>query len=251
MKVIAYYCLHYGVDYLAYSIKSIYDVVDEILILYSPKPTHARGNTTKFACPDTRSQLVAEAALHDVDHKITWIDGEWWNESEHRSDAFKIARKKNYDILVMVDFDEIWDTIILQQLIKDCYDNPIYELRIKMRHFWRSFIWTCEDAMTQGRIFNLREPIGAVRYAEKFSKDYVWHFGYARSVKDIEYKISIHGHIGEWKEDWFEKTFKQWKEGMNDIHPTCVDIWTPKEFDKYSLPIFMWQHHYFNLKLIK
>lgn len=251
MKVAAYYTIHYGVDYLAYSIKSIYDSVDEIFILYSSKPTHARGDSTKFTCPDTREQLMAQALFHDVANKVTWIDGEWWNESEHRSDAFKIARKKNYDILVMVDFDEIWDADILKQLINEVYNDPIYELRIKMRHFWRSFIWTCEDSMTQGRIFNLREPIGAVRYARGFDKDYVWHFGYARSVRDIEYKISIHGHIGEWKEDWFEKSFKQWEVGMNEVHPTCTGIWYPKEYDKNKMPEFMYKHPYFDLKLIE
>lgn len=252
MKVAAYYSLHYGVDYLAYSIKSIYDVVDEIFILYSSTPTF--GTSTELTCPDKTSGLVQEAFLNDVDHKVRWFDGTWKNESDHRTQAHNLAKEMNYDILVMVDGDEIWDTEVLKEFIKDSYDNPVYELRIKMRHLWRSFNWICEDVNIQGRIFNLREspknPL-TIRIAKAINNDYLWHFGMARTLRDIEYKCAIHGHISEWRSnDWFEKIFKAWKPGMNDVHPTCVDWWSPKAYNKDKMPIFMREHPYFNLKLI-
>ena len=252
MKVAAYYTIHYGVDYLAYSIKSIYDVVDEILILYSAQPSHGKG--TNLICPDTEDELKRQASLNDKDQKITWIEGVWGTEGEHRNVAFQMAKKKDCDILVMVDFDEIWDDFILGQLINESYIDPVYELRIKMRHLWRSFCWACEDAMTQGRIFNLKKAYlwqTSIRYAKGFDNDYVWHFGYARSVRNIKYKTSIHGHGDEWRDDWFKKTFKKWKPGMNDVHPTCLDTWHPKEYDKNKMPEFMREHPFFNLDTIK
>ena len=58
--IIAYYPIHYGSDYLGYSIKSIYDRVDQIHILYAKKPSHGHG--TDLNNPDTFDKLK-EASL--------------------------------------------------------------------------------------------------------------------------------------------------------------------------------------------
>jgi len=52
MKVIAYYILHYGHEYINYSMRSIYNHVDEIIILYSEHPSH--GTLTALQNPDSR-----------------------------------------------------------------------------------------------------------------------------------------------------------------------------------------------------
>jgi hypothetical protein len=79
----------------------------------------------------------------------------------------------------------------------------------------------------------------------------VFHFGYARSIEDIRYKISCHGHKSEWRNDWFDNKYCKWPaSGNNDLHPTCRDTWNAQPYDKMLLPEFMRSHPYFSLDVI-
>jgi len=145
MKVIAYYIVHYGKDYLRWSMQSIYDSVDEIAIFYTDEPSHGTG--TSLVNPDTREQLKME--VYDPLNKVTWIEGKWNNEGEHRDWARNFCRDKGYDVCVPMDTDEIWKEDILRELIRQVYVNKAGQYLCWMRHLWRSFNWICDDAMRQ------------------------------------------------------------------------------------------------------
>lgn len=247
MKALGYIILHYGKDYLEYSIKSVYNQLDEILILYTDNPSHGSG--TRLQCPDTEQELYDIAVKNDPDNKINWFNGHWKRENDHRNYAHDWAKSKGFDILVTVDFDEVWKENDLRDLIKETHDRKASKCLIWMKHLWRSFNYICEDQMRQERIYYLGNDKKDLIYASQ-KENQVWHFGYARKPVDVEYKISIHGHKAEFKDShWYYKKFLQYP-FPNDVHPTCVETWTPKPFDKTQLPEIMRSHPYYDLEVI-
>lgn len=243
--IIAYYALHYGSDYLGYSIKSIYDFVDKIYILYTDKPSHGHG--TLLQNPDNREKLKAAANLFgDPKGKINWVEGHWHQEGEQRNAITSIANSVNADTIVVVDSDEIWKPETLQNGIRDASNGNERNYCIRMLTFWRSFSWVCHDEMMPTRIINHKKPGG-----NNYLGDRVLHFGYARSIADTNYKMSIHGHKAEWRGDWFNNKFKSWPgSGNNDLHPTCVNTWNCVPYDKLLLPEHLRSHPYYNLSVI-
>lgn len=246
MKVVGYVCLHYGKDYLEYSLRSVYDHLEHIFILYTPRPSH--GHTTRLTCPDNEAELMDICAKVDVDNKISWRVGNWHQENEQRNYAMDLAKAAKADILVLVDFDEIWKDQDLKDLIKETYEKKANKCLVWMKHLWRSFDWICEDDMRQERIYYLGKDKGDLIYASQ-TEPQVYHFGYARKPIDIEYKISIHGHKAEMINNWYNNKFLRYPfEG--DSHPTKGANWIPTPFDKTTLPELMRDHPYYNLPII-
>jgi hypothetical protein len=242
--IVAYYPIHYGSDYLGYSLKSIYDHVDQIHILYTDRPSHGHG--TRLANPDNLDKIKQASMLFgDPKNKIIWHHGHWSNEGQHRDTIFGIAAKANANMVLAVDTDEIWDAQVLENAIKKAYaGNCRYNL-IRMLTFWRSFHKVATDEMMPVRIIMPNAPVG-----HNYLEGRVYHFGYARTIDNIEYKLSIHGHRNEWRQDWIH-TFKEWPNSRNtDLHPTCHGMWDLTDFDKSTLPHYMHQHPYYNLERI-
>lgn len=254
IKTLCYIPLHYGKDYLKQAIQSVYNSVDEILILYTDKPCHGRG--TNLECPDTKKELI-NVAMHAVDSgfmddKIIWIDGNWNAENEQRNTAHTYARKNGFNVLVCVDADEIWIEKYLKELIQLTYDRKASKCLVWMRHLWRSFNFICDDGMRQERLWYIGNDTLDLIYAP-MPENQMWHFGYARGFKEVEYKISIHGHSAEWlqpKELWFENKYKRFPP-VDNVHPVCEAVWFPQPFHKELLPEFMRSHEYYNLDEIK
>jgi hypothetical protein len=243
--IIAYYALHYGSDYLAYSIRSVYDHVDKIYILYANRPSH--GHTSGMVNPDNKDKLRA-ASLYfgDPKGKINWVDGNWTHEGQQRDSIFPIAKSIGAKLIVVVDSDEIWDEKVLSNGITKAMASPDRTTFAKMLTLWRSFSWACYDEM--GPVRMIRPDLqGGVHYLD----GRVFHFGYARSLENIRYKISIHGHNSEWRKEWLAK-FENWPtSGNSDLHPTCVNTWNASPFDKNLLPGFMKEHPYWGMEVIK
>lgn len=238
---IAYYPLHYGSDYLAHSIMSIYDFMDKIYILYTDTPSHGHGTT--MPNPDSREKLKAAAFSHDPAKKIIWHEGHWTHEGQQRDTIFSLA--KDADYVFAVDSDEIWYPETITDALKKAESSGVRTHCIRMLTLWRSFNWACKDEMQPVRVICPKRA-GGVSYLE----GRVLHFGYARTVEEVRYKMSCHGHKGEWRSDWFDK-YKNWPaSGNKDLHPTCVNTWNAEPFDKTTLPAFMRSHPYYNLPVI-
>jgi hypothetical protein len=244
VMIIAYYPIHYGSDYLGYSIKSIYDRVDQIHILYAQNPSHGHGTNLKN--PDTFDKLLeASSQFGDPQNKIVWHHGEWPYEGAQRDTINKIASKVNADMILAVDADEIWDENVLDQAITTAFQNNKKFNLIRMLTFWRCFNKVVTDEMCPNRIILPKAEEGT-----NYLTGRVHHFGYARTIENIEYKMSIHGHKNEWRKEWID-IYKNWPHSRNtDLHPTCENMWTVEDFDKTTLPDFMHQHPYYDLEII-
>lgn len=247
MKAVGYVALHYGKDYLEYALRSVYDQLDHIFILYTHKPSH--GYDTRLTCPDTEAELMDICREVDVDNKISWRVGNWHQENHQRNYAMDLAKSYGADILVLVDFDEIWKANDLRDLIKETYDKKAEKCLCWMKHLWRSFDWICEDAMRQERLYYLGRDKQNLIYAPQ-PEPQIYHFGYARKPIDIEYKISIHGHKSQIFNNWYASKFLQYPFPLDDAHPTKDANWCPTPFNKSLLPELMREHPYYNLPII-
>ncbi len=244
--IVAFTALHYGADYLAYAIRSVAPQVDKWVFAYSPHGSH--GHRSHYKCPDSEDSLraIAEAELGS---KLLWHRGEWQAEGHQRDVVYELA--PDADLIVVVDFDEVWHEDSLAAAIEQGLAMNARNGRVPFRHFWRSFNWVCADLAQPVRIINPRHAGGN---AEIDMPAPVEHFGYARTPEAIIYKIAVHGHLGEWRHDWLPNKFLPWSPltgPFEDLHPTNVDFWTARPFDKKALPELMHEHPYWDMEIIK
>ena len=243
------FVLHYGKEYLRYAIEAIYPVVDKIVIVYSPTPSH--GHESHLECPESLGELFSEAMAIDVDEKIIWINKTFQNEHVHRDYAYDKCKRLGADVVVVTDADEIWDTNMLKHIISAAKEEGKARYRIMMQHFYRSFDEVCRDPHRQVRILNPKADNNEEIDIHTV-KPVIHHFGYAQSEKIIYYKISCHGHKSEFRPQWFEDKFLNYQKGITkDVHPVChTNFWNPQPFDKEKLPLILHKHPYFNKEVI-
>lgn len=243
MKIIAYYALHYGVEWLSWSMRSVKDHVDDIVVLYSHKPSHGHGTNHKNPEPvDPIRQISKHYGAH-------WQEVDSFNwEGAHRDEAVRLCRTRGADLVLVVDADEIWDENVLQCALRYVKQNRgKHSWRIGMRHFWRSLQWICDDPAMPVRVI---DPEGKGEgYIGACGK--VYHMGYAQSPSLIKYKMSIHGHKAEIRPNWFGKVFLPWSPGRGDVHPTNQDFWYPKEFDTEKIQHLVGDHPYWDTEIIE
>ncbi len=245
--IVSFTVCHYGSDYLAYALKSVYPCVDKMLIAYSPIPSH--GHSSDLVNPDTRDMCYNAAhSFDDPQDKINWIEGTWPNEGAHRNVVYELY--PDADLICVIDADEIWHTEEFAKIQTWCLSNPARQFKQRLRTPWRSFDWICDDNMMPDRWYMPKQT--GLAYVP-IELGVFYHMGYAREPKHVLYKISAHGHKNEWRGDWFNNVFMRWSPTNNipDLHPTCVNTWNAKPFDKNLLPTILRQHPYWSLSMIE
>lgn len=250
MKVVAYVALHYGAEWLSWAIRSVRDVVDEVIVVYSRFPSY--GYHTSIPCPESPELLKhlatsAGAVWYEVDRRFP-------NEGAHRNVALEYCQHNhNADYVVVLDADEVWDVEHLVQCLVEVEDaaKPARNWRVAFRHFWRSLNWVCYDDAMPVRIIDLTLPNNEADGYIGANLGRVNHFGYAQSSNIVKYKWRIHGHLPELRPNWFDGTFIPWQPGHGDVHPTCADnYWDPIPFDRNSIGHLVGDHPYFFKEMI-
>jgi hypothetical protein len=250
-KKIAYYALHYGKEYISWSIRSILGAVDEVHILYTDKPSF--GHPTNEPCPDTEGELRDEAHRFTGTMPMFWHRGNWDGEGAHRNAICQIARDHRAEMILVVDADEIWAPGEAKKVLDNAWDrNEARDGLAHMVHFWRSFSWLCRDQCRPVRTIDLRHH-GGIMYLSQEKP--VYHMGYAQREAIMRYKWLIHGHQNELRPGWFEKTFLGWTPGVTDVHPTCeLDFWTPEATPPETmaeLKLVLGDHPYWGMEIIR
>lgn len=248
MKVLAYYPLHYGAEYLKESIISILPCTTKIVFLYTEEPSY--GHHTHLKNPETKEQLKAI-----VDNTIKgqcayeWVDVSVKGEGNHRNIAFKYA--DGFDIVLAVDADEIWNTEDLRVALEECKNSKWFAHKISgFINFWRSFKWEVKDFFEPYRLFNVK----GVNDQQGTIKARVYHLGYAQSKAITEYKLAIHGHKSEIAGNWYKDKFCAWEtnKDLEKLHPASQDVWLKAEpFDDKELPILLKMHPNYNKEIIE
>lgn len=251
MKVIGYCCLHYGLPYLEWSIRSVIDHVDEFYCLYSPHGSH-NGNPGTLPPIDSEADLLA-AAQRGAGHKLVWVKGEWTHEGQQRDSINQYA--PDADVILVVDSDEIWNEKLLISVLTYCskpkimgYTAPYRRFRLPIIHYWRSFYRAVlHDPAYPTRVIFPKTPdlFGETVFGERTG--FINHFGYALPPEYIAYKWGgIHGHQVELRKDidWFQDRYLA--NAQMDCHPVGSEYWNPERVDPMDyMPRFMMSHPYF------
>lgn len=264
MRVHSLTILHYGKDYLGYALRSIYDSVDQLHIFYTPTPSH--GHQTSISTIETKEELMQAAYVYDPDNKIKWYDMLGViNEGTQRDLALKTVKAAGAELVLVVDYDEIWDKTILESCLIYTSEHDYRRYMINMIHFWRSFNWACYDNGWPVRIIKPNSRLDWTEYIPaELGK--VFHFGYATTDRVMNYKWQIHGHKNELRPEWLKDIWPVWppvypnEDGIIRYpgdksfccHPTNREnFWEPEPFDKLQLPDFMHLHPFFGLEKIE
>lgn len=229
MRVIAYYPLHYGAEYLKESILSIRDKVEKIIFLYSPVPTY--GHATHLTNPDSEELLrsIAEKYCHVYEWKVISAA----NEGEHRHIITQF--NEVYDLTLAVDADEVWQPDTLRNALDAAYNMPYARYGIDgFLNFWKTFDQVCLDGFRPIRIYKK----GQGEYINL--KGTVYHFGYCISEELMRYKWGCHGHKSELRRKWIDDVYLS--DRKNDLHPVAENLWNVQQFDKTTMPDFLKQH---------
>lgn len=251
MKVIAYCSLHYGREFLAHAIRSTIAAVDEFWVLYTPTPSH--GTQNGATCPDARDVLYT-TAQEAAGHKFRWHDGVYHWEGEHRDTIFSLV--PDADLVLVVDADEVWADGLAQHALDTAWaDDTVRNWRVPIVHFWRAFDKAIlHDPAYPTRVIRPPLPIEdatAATIERRHEHDVIAHFGYAQRQAIIEYKMSIHGHKGEFRTDcdWFGDIYLENRQ--HDCHPCGHDTWNAETVEPLDwMPEFMREHEHYGKKVI-
>jgi hypothetical protein len=253
-KRIAYYALHYGKEYLAWSMRSVQDSIDEFHMLYSAKPSFGYNpHTPGITCPDTREELVRESERF-LKKPIFWHEQDWKNEAMHRDYVYKVAKDHNADIIFVVDADEVWHPLEAAQALKIVSQRPEHYTRVRSRSLWRSFNWFVEEGAMPIRFLR---PEGKGEFYLGPQEYPIYHFNYAQSERTSKYRMEVHSHKAEMNRDWFETVYKRWtpQAPFDDVHPCKGNHqYNPRPIepkDKEVVKLLMWDHPYMGLDLIR
>lgn len=239
MKTLAYYALHYGTEYLEYSLESIYPYVDHIVILYTPTPSY--GYQTDLINPDSEASL--KACCERFKDKIEWKQVWASTEGQHRKIIENYAERAEYDIVLAVDADEVWDGHSLAQAIEQVKNSPQKFYRVPFIHLWKDFNHVCTDPAQPMRFIKMNGSEAAGDGYIQCDKP-VYHFGYAISDELMQYKWGIHGHKAELRSGWMDTV---WKTGGHleepSVHPANGQtFWIAEKYDKEQLPKLIRKH---------
>jgi hypothetical protein len=254
MKIHSLTILHYGADYLPYAIRSVYPLVDECHVFYTPTPSH--GHQTDTPPIETKNELMQAAFACDPDNKVRWYDMLGVNQEGIQRDlALQTVQGAGAELVLVLDYDEIWAQDTLALFLSEVWERGgTRNNLVNMIHFWRSFNWACYDEGWPVRIIDLRYSSGTHYLPTQVAR--VFHFGYAVRDAIMQYKWEIHGHKNEMRLGWLDNIWPTWPPPDN-CHPTNgrnergKPFWTPKPFDKSLLPEFMQEHPFYDLDKIE
>jgi len=248
MRVAAYIALHYGKDYLPYAIKSVINSVDKLIVLYASRPSYGHANS--LPCPETEEEL-RQIARDQAGDKLQWVNIRHTHmEGDHRNQAF--AHSNGFDILAVVDSDEVWDPEAFNIAVEFSAKSQAFNIGANHSgwfHFWRSFNEYCQDGFCPIRFHNLKGHRGMT---DINCPSKIYHFGYAQKLGLMDYKWSCHGHQDELRTGW-KKTFLNYEKGKDKwLHPVSEQIWhETQDFNKETFPDFMKDHPFYNLDRIE
>lgn len=264
MRTIACVCLHYGVEYLEYAIRSVIDYVDEVAIFYADLPSHGHYTEDDIPKAESKKAIFSIVDLLEKEYgsfnpwhinggknltsqgKLSLFLGSWSQESEHRNAMEKYAKESGYDVMFVLDSDEVWQPETIKKVItsaealKASHLMPAHSWRLPMAHLWQGFNLICRDPCMPERVAFPQVPVenGWVPMPSDMAP--IYHFGYAISDELMAYKWKIHGHKAELRPGWMEE--KWLARATQDVHPTNLNFWNAEPFDKSLLPDIMRRH---------
>lgn len=247
MKIYGVIRLHYGADYLRWVIKSFRPIAEKVVILYTEMPSFQGGRPSRDGNIDTRADLVACIPEEDKE-RILWYDNQ-------PVDVYQVPRIfPEVDAVLELDSDEVISPelcgSILHEIDQGTLGDRVY--RLPMIHHWRSFNYYCTNQGWPTRMFFPKNTGGNDSYFPGgYERGVIHHFGYCRRRKEMEYKVDLSEHRPEWRPGWWEEKYNRFPEVLEDVHPTCINMWNAQPYDKTKMPDIMRDHPYWDLEVVE
>lgn len=244
MKIIAYTRVHYGADYLRDVIRSTEGFAEKHVLLYTPHTSAGFGSTN---IPNPDSYHVLRNIASESGYRVEW------REKMAMDMRSVTALYPDADIVLGLDADEVIAPELFQAIIDAVKSGELtkHMYRLPMIHFWRSFGYVCEDSNHPVRLYLPKNKNDETDYFPN-GNGVIYHMGYARTVKDTDYKVRVSAHLREFRPEWWNEIFMKFPERLEDLHPVCLHgFWNAKPFDRSTLPEFMHKHEYFELEVIE
>ena len=280
-RIAAVYCVYNEEEYIEWSLRSIYDFVDQIFVLLGEGPYRAYNPQApaRFSSTDQTEAIVRR--LSSTRPNLHLVKGQWDAELEHRNAGVTLCREAGAQYYFLVDGDEVYRRDHLDNLREEICARPhVGQFIIKCDTFWRSFRYRIpahELSWMPRRIFKLSRwsRLGKsaipVPWAARFTgnnKTNSWggvyhirpervifyHFSYARSPQKMYEKLQTFSHAHEIPNGWYERVWLAWTNNRTMTNLNPVD---PPKFpraiyqDPGDLPEVLREHPYYAQEVIE
>jgi len=269
IELSACYSIFNEEDWIQYSIESVYDCVERIVIAWGPWKCNLE------VPPDNTRRIIKN--LDDPDKKILLLEGQYNSEHEQRNACLNYVKSGYY---FLVDADEIYDKKVMMRMKKTIEKHPeVYVFKIPSLIFWRNFDTIIEGEFNFPRVFKVLpeasftwlnmmslggteyEVLG--QYIFNGSKIFNFHFAYAKSDKAMYEKIRAciereDGTTHIIVRNWYEKVWIGWKTDpvsafqlYGGVHPVDPPAFSSFRKRTETLPECLKKHPYNGLGLVE
>ncbi len=277
MKVAAVYSVFNEEEYIEYSIRSVRDHVDQVVVNINHRPWRRDGDAGgRTYAVDRTEAIVRELARHDP--KIVVHTGTWFTEVDHRQAGMAYCLAHGFDYYFLVDGDEVYRPEHLAALWEEVRAHPtVGTFQVKCTIFWRGFRYRIpHQAMlwTPWRVFRIARTRRIVGIPFPFQTRFIgdnktnspgpcylvppercifYHFSYARSEAKMRQKITTFSVSDQVLNGWLERVWLTWPSHreMQHVHPMRPEEFPQIEYvEPHDLPAVMAQHPYAHMDTI-
>lgn len=265
MRLCAAYKAFNGALYLPYSMKSVYDYVDRIVIFLSTSPWNGpevpRDNTEEIvrSFPDPRKKITL--VVKDFRYHKSPEDA-YQNELLHVNEMLSFVKEESprNSHYLCIDADEVYQPEHIQYLRNLLATKPeIGAVRSAWRCYWKSFRYWIDPIESSRPLVAFRvekdtkftgvrsvnmEP-AVIPSAQELL---IHHFSYALTADMVRAKIQAYSHCNEVRKDWFENVWLAWDKNrdMENIHPVWAGEYKKAvRADESKLPKEMKLHPFY------
>lgn len=277
MKIAAVYCVINEEEFIEYSINSVYDHVDKVVVILAREPrTILNPDVMKVFKPDRTEEIVDNLARNN--DKIVVFKGVWQTEMDQRNVGMEYCIQNGIDYYLLIDADEAYRADHLEYIKSEVEKHPeVGVFLIRCSTFWRSFHYRIPYQkmkwvpwrlfkITRYRRFlffkfpyhcrfiesNKTNSLGKI-YKVDPEKAIFYHFGYSRSTERMKLKIMASEVTHKFRSDWFENVWMKWPQnkGMKNLQPLDPDDFPEAVYVKPDdLPEPMKKHPYYGMEVI-
>ena len=269
MRLCAAYKVFNGALYLPYSMKSIYNYVDRIIVFLSTVPWNGPevplDNTEEIVrnFPDPRKKI--SLVKGDFRYHKTPEDA-YKNEFLQLNEMLSVVRSespKNSHYL-HVDADEVYQPEHIQYLRTLLSTRPdVGSVSCAWRCYWKSFRYWIDPIESSRPLIAFRidahtkftglrkvnmEPLVIPSEKELL----IHHFSYAMTSDMVRAKIQAYSHCNEVRKDWFENVWLAWDHHreMENLHPVwACEYKKAVRADESTLPKVMKTHPFYGKEI--
>ncbi len=221
MKIIALYKTFSGEEFVEASIESIYKFVDKIIFLHSN--INWLGEKKRNI---VRSVVENWRKKNDNENKIVNANEDYADQEEQYNYGINlIKRNYNYDYIMLIDTDEIWDEENFNRAIEYLKNNKdeYNAFTCYMHTFIKTIFyqidppeWCHPTVFISNKIEEIKGPRGMDILPKRFMEDiYFYHFSYVRdNLEKVLAKIKLSTHADK------------------SVKCTDLDIWIKEKWNK-------------------